>query len=127
MCMAISDHRNLQCWQLAQQLRAEVSAVCERENVFRDSRFCNEFRAAAGRSAGIWLKRFRRFESVFIVQFFGYALGSLGEVQDCLEECRLRKVITQEEFDRLTDMAEHTRAVGTPSTLARWHVEHVRT
>ena len=41
---------------------------------------------------------FARFESPAIVQFFGYALGSLGEVEDYLRECVTRGFIDQERF-----------------------------
>jgi four helix bundle protein len=109
--MALRNHRDLECWRLANELRGEVFAICENPAVVGDGRFCNEFRAAAGSVCRNLAEGFRRFESPFIVQFFGYALGSLGEVQDCLEECRLRRLTSPEDFDRLWDLTEHTRAV----------------
>ena len=53
---------------------------------------------------------FDRFESAAIVQFFGYALGSLGEVEDYLRDCVKRKFIDQERFNRSLELAEHARA-----------------
>jgi four helix bundle protein len=111
--MPIRSHRDLECWRLANRLRGEVIAICERQAVAGDGRFCNDFRAAAGSVCRNLAEGFRRYESIYVVQFFGYALGSLGEVQDCLDECRQRRLTTSDqEFDRLWDLAEHTRATA---------------
>ena len=53
----------LECWQLADELRREVLAICAQDA---------------------------------IVQFFGYALGSLGEMEDYLGGCVVRNFIDQE-------------------------------
>ena len=44
--------------------------------------------------------------------FFRYALASLEEVKDHLEECRIRKLIGPEAWDRIDDLAEHAKATS---------------
>ena len=109
--MSISDHRNLQCWQLADQVRREVLAVCANDKLARDLRFCDEFRAAAGSVCRNIAEGFARYESRQIVQFFGYALGSLAEVKDGWTETWTRGIIDLEERERLLECCEHTRAL----------------
>jgi four helix bundle protein len=110
--MAVSDFRELQCWQLANSLRQEVIALCETEQAASDFKFCGSFRDAAGSVCRNIAEGFSRYRSGEIVQFFGYALASLAEVQDHLEECRARRLVPEAELARLSDLAEHTRATA---------------
>jgi four helix bundle protein len=108
--MAPRNFEELQCWQLANQLRRRVLAICRKEEVREDRRFCNSFRDASGSVCRNLSEGFTRFTSAYIVQFFNYALASLAEVKDHLIECEQREVITAEEFKELHDLAEHTKA-----------------
>jgi four helix bundle protein len=110
--MTTSNFRNLRCWQLADALRVEVIAMCARERVARDFKFCDNFLDAAGSVCHNISEGFARFESAEILRFFRYALASLAEVQDQLIESRERKFIEPAEFDRLWDQAEHTKATS---------------
>ena len=110
--MATRHPRDLRCCQLADQLRTQVVAICERPAAASDRRFCDQFRAAAGSACRNLAEGFRRFTSPAIVQFFDYALGSLGEIQDCLQESLTRRIITPEEFVTLSDLVEHARAAA---------------
>ena len=110
--MSIRDFRDLRCWQLAQQMRREVCAICAKPAAAQDERFCNGFRAASGSVCRNLAEGFGRYESVYIVQFTGYALASLQEVQDYLEECVLRGLIDRELHDRLWELSEHTKAAS---------------
>jgi len=110
--MTIRDFRDLQCWQQANKLRQEIIAICEQAEAADDRRFCSGFMNAAGSVCRNLSEGFGRFESVYIVQFFGYALASLAEVQDYLEECRLRRFIDHATFERLRDLADHAKAAA---------------
>jgi four helix bundle protein len=110
--MSVSHFRHLQCWQLANALRAEVIAICSREAVAADFRFCNSFRDAASSVCRNIAEGFGRFESGEIVLFFRYALASLAEVQDHLEECRHRRFLPPADFERLWDKSEHAKATA---------------
>ena len=100
----------LECWQLADKLRAEVIAICEQPRAAKHLRFCDGFTDAAGSVCRNIEEGFGRYYSAQIVQFFGYALASLNEIQDYLHECTLRKFIDQPQLDELNDLAEHCRA-----------------
>jgi four helix bundle protein len=102
--------QELECWQLADRLRSEVYAICAIEQVAHCWKFCNSFTDAAGSVCRNISEGFARKSSANIVQFFGYALGSIAEVQDHLIECKAQKRITPEHFQRLWDLAEHTKA-----------------
>jgi four helix bundle protein len=109
--MPVSDFRNLRCWQLADTIRSEVIAICAKEPLAKDFRFCDGFRAAAGSVCHNIGEGFTRYKSGEIVQFFGYALASMSEVKDYLVECQTRGAITTTVADRLLDDCEHTKAM----------------
>jgi four helix bundle protein len=108
--MGARRFQELRCWQLANTIRQEIAAICDTEVVAGDRNFCDDFRDAAGSVCRNISEGFGRFESGDIVKFFRYALASLAEVQDGLEECLIRKFIDRSSFDRLWDMSEHTKA-----------------
>ncbi len=85
--MPITDHKDLQCWQIADALRSEVIAICARQQVSGDFKFCNGFRDAAGSVCRNVSEGFARYKPGEIVQFFRYALASLAELKDYLGEC----------------------------------------
>jgi four helix bundle protein len=110
--MALRNFRELRSWQLASQLRKEVTAICATSRVAEHFSFCNDFAKAAGSVCHNLSEGFIRFSSAEIVRFFTYSLASLGEVQDYLEECVTRSFITKEEFGRLLDLTEHVKATS---------------
>ena len=109
--MTATHFRDLRCWQRANDLRAEVHAICSIPASARDFRFCNSFRDAVRSVCRNISEGFGRHSSGHIVQFFTYALASLNEVEDHFEECRIRGLLKGERFDKDWDMAEHTRAM----------------
>jgi four helix bundle protein len=110
--MAPRDHKELRCWQLANQLRGEVHDICEIPAAAQDFKFCNSFRDAIGSVCRNLSEGFARGTPCEIAQYFRYALASLEETKDHLEECRIRTLLTAEKLDRLLDIAEHTKATG---------------
>jgi four helix bundle protein len=111
--MAPKHFRELQCWQLADELRREVIAICANSVVASDRRFCEGFRGAAGSVCRNLSEGFSRFHSGEIVQFFNYALASVAEVQDYLSESVVRKALAQARYDQLFDLSEHVKATAT--------------
>ena len=116
--------QELQCWQLSDALRGEVHAVCAQPVVKRHLRFCEGFTEAAGSVCRNISEGFRRGDSGSIVQFFGYALGSLGEVEDYFHECVTREFIDAERLKSALDLAGHAR--GTTVNFRRFHEEKLR-
>jgi four helix bundle protein len=110
--MSPDNFQELRCWQLADALRTEVAAICAKPAICKDFDFCDSFRDAVGSICRNLSEGFVRFTSPEIAKFFGYALASLAEVQDHLKECQTRKIITDPEFDRLWDLAEHVKATS---------------
>jgi four helix bundle protein len=107
MASKITD---LECWRLADELRAEVHAICAQERVAERRKFCDGFTEAAGSVCRNISEGFGRFDSGYIVQFFGYALASLSEAEDYLRECQMRHFIDKARFDADLELLEHTRA-----------------
>ena len=107
MASKITD---LECWRLADELRTEVAAICAQEKVAERRRFCDGFTEASGSVCRNISEGFVRFESSWIVQYFGYALGSLAEVEDYLRECLTRGFIELQRFETDLALLEHTRA-----------------
>jgi four helix bundle protein len=105
-----SKVEELQCYQLADQLRREVIAICAQKRVTERRRFCDGFTEAAGSVCRNIREGFARYESGPIVQFFRYALASLEEVKDYLCECSEREFIDQKRLTVDLDLVEHTKA-----------------
>jgi four helix bundle protein len=110
LCVVVRHFKELQCWRLANELRTEVDAICAMPAVAKHLRFCDSFQEAAGSICRNIAEGFDRFESTELARFFRYALGSLAEVQDHFEECLTRKFSDRPHFDRIWDLAEHTKA-----------------
>jgi four helix bundle protein len=121
--MAPRHFTELQCWQLADRLRAEAIAICETPAAAKHCKFCDSFVDAAGSACRNIAEGFKRFRSPQIVMFFDYAIASLAEVQDHLCECFARKFVSKEEFDRLWDLSEH--ATATAIKFRKPHLEKV--
>jgi four helix bundle protein len=111
--MAARNPGDLRCWRLADELRRDVLGLCRREEIRGDRRFCTGFSDAAGSVCRNLSEGFARYESSGIVQFFRYALASLAEVNDYLQECEERGVIDAAELARLVDRCEHAKATAT--------------
>ena len=109
----------LQCYQLADQLRREVHAICAQERVTERRRFCDGFTEAAGSICRNISEGFARYESGAIVQFFRYALASIAEVKDYLHECGQRQFIDRNRLAADLELAEHTKA--TTLRFMRYH------
>ena len=108
--MTASKITDLRCWQLADSLRKDVIAICGTERVAKEFKFRKNFLSAAGSVCNNISAGFGRFVSAEILRFFGYALGSLAEGQDQLNESRDRKFIDADAFDRYWDKSEHVKA-----------------
>jgi four helix bundle protein len=115
---------DLECWRLAHALRAEVVAICSQECARDAYRFCDGFMDAAGSVCRNISEGFARFESAQIVQFFGYALASLREVTDYLQDAALRKYIDTARLEKNLALAEHTKA--TTLKFRRYHEEKLK-
>ena len=108
--MAIRDHKDLQCWRIADALRSEVIAISAKKEAAADFKFCNGFRDTAGSVCRNISEGFARFESAELVRFFRYALASIAELKDYLNECRKRGLLDDADLAKLLDRCEHAKA-----------------
>ena len=120
----VTSAKELECWQLADRLRTAVLAIRAHERVARHFRFCDGFTEAAGSVCRNISEGFHRGGSPSIVQFCGYALGSLGEVADYLHECHVRGFIDDARLADLLELGEHTRA--TTQNFRAYHERKAR-
>ena len=114
----------LQCYQLASQLRREVHAICAQERVTERRKFCDGFTEAAGSICRNISEGFGRYESGPIVQFFRYALASIEEVRDYLRESADRQFIGEKRLADDLELLEHTKA--TTLRFMRYHQSKAR-
>jgi four helix bundle protein len=111
--MAVRHHRDLDVWQLADQIRRLVIELTSRNRVRSDFEFCNQAGGAASSvcrnvAEGFWRFRHREF-----AQFVNIAKGSLGELIDCTDEARQKGYIDGAEHRRLNELIEHALRAAT--------------
>jgi four helix bundle protein len=87
-------------------------ALCRKPPVSKDFDFTDSFQDAVGSICRNLSEGFIRFTSPEIAKFFRYALASLGEVQDHLQECQTKNYLNDTEFARLWDLSEHVKATA---------------
>jgi four helix bundle protein len=80
--MGARTYRELEAWQLCEQIRVRVTAETERGKAKLDLRFCDQLRSAAEDAASNLAEGFVRFHPRVFAQFIGYALSSLAEIQE---------------------------------------------
>lgn len=110
--MGAKDFRELQAWQLADELRRGVVAFTARPPAARDGRFCLNLREAAESVCRNIAEGFGRRRPAQFSQFLRIALGSLDEVRDQLIAARQRGYLDPATFQRLSGLARRTKQVG---------------
>jgi four helix bundle protein len=116
--MGVRDFRDLVAWQLADELRREVSAFTAKEPVCRDFKFCIQIRDASSSACRNTSEGWGRFRPAENARFLEFAHASLCEVQDGLIEARQKKYIDQELHDRLWTLTR--RALGANTNYMKY-------
>ena len=80
--MGARNYRELDVWQLCEQIRVRVIAETERGRGCSDLRFRDQIRSAAEDATSDVAEGFTRFHPRTFAQFIGYALSSLDEVRE---------------------------------------------
>src|SRR5262245_51658980 len=109
MGTGVRDHTKLDAWKLADQARTEVLELIERP-VFRSHMdLAWDMRRAADSSCFNIAEGFARYLPRDHAKFLRIAKGSLTELIDQLLAATRRKLIDQEEADRISSLARRAR------------------
>ena len=116
--MAGASHfRQLDCWQLANQLKRALYALSRREPVVHDFRFADQVRDAAASAPRNIAEGFGRRTHKEFAHFLDIARGSLNECQNHLIDSVDRGYLTTEEAGELMTLSN--RALGALAGLQR--------
>ena len=97
--MPVKDHRELIAWQLADRLRGQVLKLVSSDPAANDLRFRRQIEDAAGSICRNISEGFYRFNPKEFRNFIRYAQGSLGELQDELQDGFERRYFTDGDFN----------------------------
>ncbi|HEX5110770.1 MAG TPA: four helix bundle protein [Vicinamibacterales bacterium] len=117
--MAAATHfEELDCWQLANELKLALYALIRRPAVRRDFDLVKQIRKAAASSPSNIAEGFGRRTHKDFAHFLDFARGSLYESQNHIRDCRDRHYCTNEEYRALITLAR--RASGATAALQRY-------
>jgi four helix bundle protein len=94
-------HRELECWQLANQLRSRLLMILKRPEVARDLNFCEQTDRAVNSACHNTSEGFYKYRHKPFAASLRIARGELGETSDALEEGLEKKYIGPEEYEEL--------------------------
>ena len=107
--MAGARHfRELVCWQLAYELKKELSHIAAVARGKGDFRFCEQLRDAARSAPRNIAEGFGRRTHAEFARFLDVARGSLDECQNHLQDALDEGYVEQSEYERLVTLAKRT-------------------
>jgi four helix bundle protein len=112
------DHRELDTWKLANEARIEVLRLVERPAFKAHQDLAIDMRRAADSACFNMAEGFARYKPKDHAKFLRIAKGSLNELIDQLYAATLRRLITEEEADRIGSLAR--RSCGALAKLIRY-------
>ena len=95
------SHKELRTWKLADVVRRRIVALCARPVVNRDFKFCDQADRAAASACRNIAEGFARYGHAEFARFVSIARGSLGELRDSNDEAKLKRYISDQEWDEL--------------------------
>jgi four helix bundle protein len=111
-------HRDIEAWQLAHEIRGRILELTKRPEVRRDFDFCDQAQRAAGSACRNIAEGFHRYGHAEFARFVNIALGSEGELLDCMDEARQKNYLGDAEYG---DLNEHiTRAISAAVGLRQY-------
>jgi four helix bundle protein len=111
--MGVHHHRDLEAWQLADQVRRAFIELTSRQRVKRDFHFCDQSNRAATSACRNIAEGFGRFQHPDFARFVNIALGSLVELLDSTDEALERQYFDQAEYQRFNGLIERAKASST--------------
>jgi four helix bundle protein len=113
--MGAKHFKDLDCWQLANELKKAAVAFTAKAPASRDFDFCNDIRASSRSATSNISEGFGRFTHRDFAHFLTIAAGSLNETENHLQDAFDSNYLSQEEHARLTVLA--IRAAKATSAL----------
>ncbi len=116
--MGVRRYRDLECWQLANELKKQVYARIERTPVKQDVRFCDQIRDSARGGPRAISEGFGRFRRADFARYLEYARASLIETQNHLDDALDAHYLDRAGHAALYQLAD--RAIGATTNLHRY-------
>ena len=113
--MVAQHYKELDCWQLAHELKCEVIAFTAKMPARADRDFCDDIRASARSAPSNIAEGFGRETHRDFAHFLSIARASLIETDNHLQDALDCEYITQAEHERLSILAH--RALGATTAL----------
>ncbi len=103
--MTITRFEDLTCWKKARELLNYVFDLCEKEKLSKDFGTKDQIRRASVSVMNNIAEGFGRYSNKQFTQFLDYSNASCLEVRSMSYVLFDRKYITEEEFDKLYNLA----------------------
>jgi four helix bundle protein len=116
--VGVRRYRELQCWQLAGELKRRVYAIIASPPAKHDFKFCDQIRDSARGGPRAIAEGFGRFRPTEFARYLEFARASLMETQSHLDDALDSGYITEPLHDELTLLAD--RAIGATTNLHRY-------
>ncbi len=102
----ISKFEDLEIWQLAYELCAQINTYINREGFITNYELKNQLDSSSGSVMDNIAEGFERGSRNEFVNFLSYSKGSTGEVRSQLYRVLMRKYISKDEFEKAYSLAE---------------------
>jgi four helix bundle protein len=116
--MVARRYDELECWQLANELKLKVYALTARSNVRKDLEFCQQIRGSGRSATSNMAEGFGRFQPGDFARFLDIARASLLETHNHLNDAVDLGYLSSSECRELCLLAD--RATGATTNLARY-------
>jgi four helix bundle protein len=114
----VRDHRELDAWKLADELRQRVTEVIERPAFYRERRLRDQIASSAETPCPNIAEGFSRYYPRDFARFLRIAKASLTEFLDHLGRALSKRLVDAAEFEELSQIAK--RARGACTALIRY-------
>ena len=116
--MIARHYRELECWQLSNELKRRTYAFLATAPAAHDLDFCKQIRGSARGATRTIAEGFGRFRPADFARYLEFARGSLMETQNHLDDALDSGYISESTHKELFALAK--RAIGATSGLHRY-------
>jgi four helix bundle protein len=109
--MGWRSHHDIEAWRLSHALRGRITELVRRPETRRDYEWCSQTRRAAGSACRNIAEGFYREGHTEFARFVNIAIGSQGELLDCLEEALQNGYVAKPEYAGFCNAIRHAMGV----------------